>query len=105
MSALKSPQPSLMPEHCEVTQQCSAMSEGWGDFNALLMLLRPTDNRDGTYGTGLYALTAGGLAQFGFTDPGYFGIRRFPYSRDRSKNALSFRHIGDDALLPGTPTN
>ncbi|HSR99934.1 MAG TPA: M36 family metallopeptidase [Kofleriaceae bacterium] len=90
---------------CEVTFQCTGMSEGWGDFNALLMLLRPTDNRDGTFGPGVYALSAGGLAQFGFTDPGYFGIRRFPYSLDRRKNGLSFRHIGDGALLPDTPTN
>jgi large repetitive protein len=90
---------------CEATLQCAAMSEGWGDFNALLMMLRGTDNRDGTYGTGLYALAAGGLAQFGFLDPGYFGIRRFPYSLNRARNALSLRHIGDDATLPDTPTN
>jgi hypothetical protein len=90
---------------CEATNQCAAMSEGWGDFNALMMMLRAGDNRDGTYGTGLYALTAGGLQAAGFGDPGYFGIRRFPYSIDRSKNALSFRHIGDTAALPDTATN
>ena len=85
---------------CEVTQQCNSMSEGWGDFNALMMMLRPTDNRDGTFGTGLYALTAGGFASFGFQDPGYFGIRRFPYSTNRAKNPLSLRHIGEDNPLP-----
>jgi hypothetical protein len=90
---------------CEVTSQCTAMSEGWGDFNALLMMLRPTDGRDGTFGTGLYALTAGGFSQFGFVEPGYFGIRRFPYSTDRTKNGLSFRHISDGAVLPSVPTN
>jgi hypothetical protein len=90
---------------CEATAQCHAMSEGWGDFNALLMMLRPTDNRDGTFGVGLYALTAGGFANFLFLDPGYFGIRRFPYSLDRTRNALSFRHISDDAVLPDVPTN
>jgi len=90
---------------CEVTNQCFAMSEGWGDFNALLMMLRPTDDRDGTFGTGLYALTAGGFASFGFQDPGYFGIRRYPYSTNRAKNALSLRHIGDDNALPDVPTN
>lgn len=90
---------------CEATLQCAGMSEGWGDFNALMMLLRADDNRDGTFGTGLYALTAGGLEQFGFLDPGYFGIRRFPYSTNRARNALSLRHIGDDAVLPDTPTN
>ncbi|HEY0987226.1 MAG TPA: M36 family metallopeptidase, partial [Kofleriaceae bacterium] len=90
---------------CEVTLQCNAMSEGWGDFNALMMMLRPTDNRDGTFGTGLYALLAGGLAQFGFLDPGYFGIRRFAYSLNRAKNGLSLRHISDESALPDTPTN
>jgi hypothetical protein len=90
---------------CQAVAQCFAMSEGWGDFTALLMMLRPTDNRDGTFGQGLYALTAGGLEEFGFVDPGYFGIRRFPYSLDRSKNGLSFRHISDDQFLPPTPFN
>ena len=30
-------------------QQCGGMSEGWGDFNALMMMLREGDNRDGVY--------------------------------------------------------
>jgi fungalysin metallopeptidase (M36)/PA domain-containing protein len=91
---------------CE-TFQCGAMSEGWGDFNALMMMLRETDNRDGTYGQGLYALAAGGLVQSGFvSDPGYFGIRRFAYSTNRAKNALSLRHISDENPLPtDTPIN
>ncbi|HET7502610.1 MAG TPA: M36 family metallopeptidase [Kofleriaceae bacterium] len=78
------------------SQQCGGMSEGWGDFNALMMMLREGDNRDGTYAIGPYALANG-------TTPNtaYFGIRRFPYSRDRTKNDLSFRHIGDENLLPG----
>jgi len=90
---------------CDLTNQCAAMSEGWGDFNALLMMLRPTDNRDGTFAPGLYALTAGGLTTSGFLDPGYFGIRRFPYSTNRAKNGLSLRHIGDDNALPDGPNN
>jgi len=90
---------------CEATSQCMAMSEGWGDFNALMMMSRGGDPRDGTFGAGLYALTAGGLAQFGDIDPGYFGIRRFPYSTDPAKNGLRFRHISDDAALPDTAVN
>jgi hypothetical protein len=79
-------------------QQCSGMSEGWGDFNALLMMLREDDNRDGTFAEGIYALSDG------TPDVGYFGIRRFPYSRDRTKNDLSFRHISNEIPLPtGTP--
>lgn len=87
---------------CEVFQ-CGAMSEGWGDFNALMMMSRDDDNRDGTFGAGLYALTAGGIQQSGFiSDPGFFGVRRFAYSTNRAKNALSFRHISDENPLPTT---
>jgi hypothetical protein len=87
---------------CEVFQ-CGAMSEGWGDFNALMLMSRDGDNRDGTFGAGLYALTAGAIQQSGFVaDPGFFGIRRFAYSSNRAKNALSFRHISDEFALPDT---
>jgi hypothetical protein len=77
-------------------QQCAGMSEGWGDFNALMMMLREGDNRDGVYAEGVYALSNGAA------DVGYFGIRRFPYSRDRTKNDLSFRHIAAENALPTT---
>jgi hypothetical protein len=77
------------------SQQCAGMSEGWGDFNALMMMAREGDNRDGTYAEGYYALANGVTPDFA-----YFGIRRFPYSRDRTKNDLSFRHIGDENPLP-----
>jgi hypothetical protein len=77
-------------------QQCGGMSEGWGDFNALMMMVREGDNRDGVYAMGVYALSDG------TPDVAYFGIRRFPYSRDRTKNDLSFRHIGNENPLPTT---
>ena len=79
---------------CDGGLQCNGMSEGWGDFNALLMMLREGDNREGTYALGAYALDDGSF------DAAYFGIRRFPYSLDRSKNDLSFRHISDGVALP-----
>ena len=75
-------------------QQCSGMSEGWGDFNSLLLMLRDGDRRDGSYAIAPYADANGTF------DSAYFGIRRFPYSLDRTKNALSFRHISDQAALP-----
>jgi hypothetical protein len=77
-----------------VSGPCNGMSEGWGDFNALLLMLREGENRDGTYAMGPYALDDGTF------DSAYFGIRRFPYSTDRTKNALSFRHISDANPLP-----
>jgi large repetitive protein len=79
------------------THQCRAMSEGWGDFNALEMLLREGDDLSGTYGRGIYS----GRAR---RDSGYFGNRRYPYSTDLAKNPLTFRNIMDSvALPPGVP--
>jgi hypothetical protein len=81
---------------CNTGQQCRGMSEGWGDFNGLLLQLREGDNRDSTYAQGSFADFDGTL------NNAYFSVRRFPYSRNRAKNDLSFRHIGDDAPLPTT---
>ncbi|MDQ3233840.1 MAG: M36 family metallopeptidase, partial [Pseudobdellovibrionaceae bacterium] len=85
--------------------QCRAMSEGWGDFVALHMMLRDEDDRMGTFALNTYAMSGQGMVQEGYQDPGYFGIRRFPYSIDRQKNALSFRHIEDGNTLPEGPVN
>ena len=79
------------------TFQCAALSEGWGDFVALHNSLQATDDLDGTYAMGIYAPRLIG-------DSGYFGIRRFPYSVDPTRNALSFRHIQNAEALPATPT-
>ncbi|HKE17987.1 MAG TPA: M36 family metallopeptidase [Kofleriaceae bacterium] len=73
---------------CE-TAQCGAMSEGWGDFVALHMLLRDGDDLHGTFSEAAWA-----------TDDAYFGIRREPYSVERDKNALTFGDIADNAVLP-----
>ncbi len=72
---------------------CSAESEGWGDFNAALMTLRPGDPLSGTYAAAQYATGS-------FFEPGYFGIRRYPYSTDMTKNPLTFKHIMDSESLP-----
>jgi hypothetical protein len=86
---------------CTNGQQCGAMSEGWGDFNGLLLQLREGDNRDSTYAQGSYADANG------TPNAAYFSIRRFPYSRDHAKNPLSFRHIADEnpiqTTAPGQP--
>jgi len=59
------------------------------------MMLREGDNRDGAYPEALYAVADGTL------NSAYFGLRRFPYSRDRSKDPRTFKHIGDENPLPG----
>jgi hypothetical protein len=78
------------------TAACGAMSEGWGDFSALLVVARDGDNLTGAYPMAIYSTQS-------FTgDPAYFGIRRAPYSADHSINDLSFRHMTDGVE---TPTN
>jgi MYXO-CTERM domain-containing protein len=75
---------------------CRALSEGWGDFVALMLLARSGDDLTGAYPFSVYATQ--GYAG----DPGYYGIRRAPYSVDFGINALSFRHMADREPLPTT---
>jgi len=80
------------------TQQCGALSEGWGDFIALHTIARDGDNLNGTFGLATYSTSA--------FDPNsaYFGIRRVPYSVDFTKNALTLKHITNGVALPAVPT-
>jgi MYXO-CTERM domain-containing protein len=78
------------------SNQCRSQSEGWGDFTSLHFMLRDGDQLNGAYATGLYGT-------YSWTDAGYFGIRRVPYSIDFEKNALTFRHIQDGEPLPTHP--
>lgn len=79
------------------TTQGGGMGEGWGDFQALMQLVHADDNSgasfSGVFATGIYA-----SATFG--DSAYYGIRRVPYSKDFTKNGLTFKHIGDGVALP-----
>ena len=69
------------------------MGEGWSDFYALALLSEPGDDVNGSYPAGGYAtyLVSGLTANY------YFGIRRYPYSTDMTKNPLTFKDI-DSAL-------
>jgi fungalysin metallopeptidase (M36) len=80
-------------------QQSGAMSEGWSDFIALMMTAREGDNFDGAYPLSGYA-TTGAVP----SNPFYFGIRRYPYSTDFSKDPLTFHHIDDSVALPDPNT-
>ena len=80
---------------CENTM-CRALSEGWGDFSALMLMARPGDNLSGAYPFSVY------VTQSFTIDPAYFGIRRAPYSVNQSINALSYRHMADGEALPTT---
>jgi large repetitive protein len=92
------------------TNQSGGMGEGWGDFHALLLVVKPEDisvpanaNWNGVYAAAAYL--ASGYGNDGQPGQGYyFGIRRGPYSTDRTKNALTFKHITDGVALPaGVP--
>jgi MYXO-CTERM domain-containing protein len=74
--------------------QCGGQSEGWGDFNALMMALREGDDLEGTYAKSYYGT---------FDTTAYYGLRRVTYSVDPTKNALSLRHISEGEPLPPPP--
>ncbi|MGH9870762.1 MAG: M36 family metallopeptidase [Candidatus Polarisedimenticolia bacterium] len=90
-------------------QQGGGMGEGWGDFTAMLMTVRPEDANHpaGPGFTGVYGLVgyvnAGGGNDGGYNDGYYFGIRRYPYSIDFTKNPLTFHHISNGVPLPAGP--
>ncbi|HEX6836334.1 MAG TPA: M36 family metallopeptidase, partial [Polyangia bacterium] len=80
--------------------QGAGMGEGWSDFVALQTYIRLTDlsvpsnnNWNGVYPMGAYAL--GGDPIFL-----YWGIRRFPYSYDMTKDPLTFKHIMENQVMP-----
>jgi hypothetical protein len=76
------------------TSLCGAMSEGWADFDSLLVMARPGDNLDKAFPMATYS-----TASFA-ADPVYFGIRRAPYSTNQNINPLSFRHMAEGTPLP-----
>ncbi len=85
--------------------QPSGMGEGWSDFYGLCLLSEATDNVDGNYAAGAYAsylLTTSHTASY------YYGIRRYPYTTDLTKNPLTYQDIdpgkaGAHAGIPLSP--
>lgn len=80
--------------------QGGGMGEGWSDFVALLTLVRSTDiapqeaaNWASVYPVAGWVYGASGAGS-------YFGIRRYPYSADLTKNPLTFKHIQNGTALP-----
>ena len=73
------------------TLQSDGMGEGWSDFYGLALLSQPGDDVDGVYAAGAYAsYRIGGSND---TENYYFGIRRYPYTTDLTKNPLTFKDI------------
>ncbi|PYK98687.1 MAG: hypothetical protein DME19_11540, partial [Verrucomicrobia bacterium] len=69
--------------------QPSGMGEGWSDFYALALLAPPNADPHANYPEGGYiTYLLGGLRQ-----NYYFGIRRYPYTTDMTKDPLTFKDI------------
>jgi hypothetical protein len=80
--------------------QGSAMGEGWSDFLALLAVVKEQDRTI----TGNEQFQAA-YPIFQYVSPSQpdfypFGVRRYPYSTDFTKNPLTFRYISDRVALP-----
>ncbi|MEP7042985.1 MAG: M36 family metallopeptidase [Dokdonella sp.] len=92
------------------TNQAGGMGEGFGDFHAMLLQVRAEDalvaatpDFSGAYSTAGYVsstfVTLPGQINNGY----YYGLRRYPYSIDFSKNPLTYRYIVDGVELPDDP--
>ncbi|HEX5218762.1 MAG TPA: M36 family metallopeptidase [Verrucomicrobiae bacterium] len=80
------------------TSQSDGMGEGWSDFYGLALLSEPGDDVNGCYAAGGYAT----YLLSGLTTNYYFGIRRYPYSTDLTKNPLTFKDIDTQLASPHT---
>lgn len=83
--------------------QSMGLGEGWSDFYALALLSKPEDDPNANYPFGSYvSLLLGGSSQ-----NYYFGIRRYPYTTDVSKDPLTFKDIDPAQANPhaGVPRN
>ncbi len=71
----------------------AGMGEGWSDYYALSLLnTQPSDDPDGRYAAGAYALYGlGGMP----TDNYVYGVRRFPYHTDNTVNPLTWADVDD----------
>ena len=83
--------------------QGRGMGEGWSDFAALMLTVRPEDlSVPGNAGyNGAYPLAYYSTASFNAAYQ-YFGIRRQPFSRSFAFNSLTFQHIQNGTPLPAT---
>lgn len=92
------------------TNQARGMGEGFGDTHAMLLQVRAEDTAlaatpdfTGAYSTAGY-VSSTYVTLPGQIDNGYFyGLRRYPYSIDKSKNPLTYQHIVDGTALPTSP--
>jgi uncharacterized repeat protein (TIGR01451 family) len=91
------------------TEQSAGMGEGWSDFSSMLLTVRESDSQVASNATfnGVYSLASyatSGVPFDGSANQGYyFGIRRYPYSTDLTRNPLTFGLIANGVPLPAGP--
>jgi MYXO-CTERM domain-containing protein len=88
------------------SQSCGGMSEGWADFNALMMVIKDGDTFEAgkVYPLAQYASAVLWTSLTAQVNAPYFGIRRAPYSTDMTKNPFTFKHVRKMSMLPtGAP--
>jgi hypothetical protein len=92
------------------TNMSGGLGEGWADSHAMLLLVKATDaalptnaNFGGTYALAGYVEGGASLPPDALNQGFYYGIRRYPYSRDMTKNPLTFKYIEDGVPLPVSP--
>lgn len=76
--------------------QSGGLSEGWSDFYAMAILTGSEDNVDACYPMAPYAT----YLLDGETQNYYYGIRRYPYTTDMTRNPLTFKDIDPSQESP-----
>jgi hypothetical protein len=90
------------------SNQSRGLGEGWSDFSSLLLTAQAGDAAlPGNAGFGgLYPMSGyvygGGGNGFQDNTGWYFGIRRYPYSTDMTKDPLTYKHIMNGVAFPAT---
>ncbi|MDB5969084.1 MAG: Chitinase [Hydrocarboniphaga sp.] len=84
--------------------QGGGMGEGWSDFDALLLTIRPEDAlvAGNEHYQGIYPLAYYAVPGIVPVAPFYYGIRRMPYSKQFQYNSLTFKHVQDGEPLADT---
>jgi Fungalysin metallopeptidase (M36)/Calx-beta domain len=83
--------------------QSRGLGEGWSDFYSLALLSQPGDDVNGTYPEGAYV----SYEWYGSQENYYFGVRRYPYCTDMTKDPGTFKDIDPAQASPhtGIPCN
>ncbi|PYH44577.1 extracellular metalloproteinase [Aspergillus saccharolyticus JOP 1030-1] len=68
---------------CLSTLESAGMGEGWGDFMATAIRVKPGDSRNSSYTVGAWAQANGA------------GVRAYPYSTSMLENPLMYTHVNE----------